>query len=136
MPEQSQVTVSTALYKFTTVFGTEWTTISAGIIIILIPSVTLFLLLQKTDLCRCDPRRGEGLIHATRQPVRHILYLAGRLAWINICWWAMTLAGLIVTGVIPASVVAMQMMRRYLRGQSKISFSISFRNGKPNGPGA
>ncbi|MBP8127611.1 MAG: carbohydrate ABC transporter permease [Aeromonadaceae bacterium] len=47
MPEQSQVTVSTALYKFTTVFGTEWTTISAGIIIILIPSVTLFLLLQK-----------------------------------------------------------------------------------------
>lgn len=29
MPEQSQVTVSTALYKFTTVFGTEWTTISA-----------------------------------------------------------------------------------------------------------
>lgn len=49
-----------------------------------------------------------------------------RLAWINICWWAMTLAGLIVTGVIPASVVAMQMMRRYLRGQSKISFSEFF----------
>ena len=47
MPEQSQVTVSTALYKFTTVFGTEWTTISAGIIVILIPSITLFLLLQK-----------------------------------------------------------------------------------------
>ncbi len=49
-----------------------------------------------------------------------------RLAWVNICWWAMTLAGLIVTGVIPASVVAMQMMRRYLRGQSKISFSEFF----------
>ncbi len=49
-----------------------------------------------------------------------------RLAWINICWWAMTLAGLIVTGIIPASVVAMQMMRRYLRGQSKISFSEFF----------
>jgi ABC-type glycerol-3-phosphate transport system permease component len=47
MPEQSQVTVSTALFKFTTVFGTDWTTISAGIIIILIPSVTMFLLLQK-----------------------------------------------------------------------------------------
>lgn len=47
MPEQSQVTVSTALYKFTTVFGTDWTTISAGIIVILIPSITLFLLLQK-----------------------------------------------------------------------------------------
>ena len=49
-----------------------------------------------------------------------------RLAWINICWRAMTLAGLIVTGIIPASVVAMQMMRRYLRGQSKISFSEFF----------
>ena len=53
-----------------------------------------------------------------------------RLAWINICWWAMTLAGLIVTGVIPASVVAMQMMRRYLRGQSKISFSDFFQEWK------
>ncbi len=47
LPEQSQVTVSTALYKFTSVFGTEWTTISAGIIVILIPSITVFLLLQK-----------------------------------------------------------------------------------------
>lgn len=47
MPEQSQVTVSTALYKFTTVFGTDWTTISAGIIVILIPSILMFLLLQK-----------------------------------------------------------------------------------------
>jgi multiple sugar transport system permease protein len=47
LPEKSQVTVSTALYKFTSVFGTEWTTISAGIIIILIPSIVVFLLLQK-----------------------------------------------------------------------------------------
>lgn len=47
LPEKSQVTVSTALYKFTSVFGTEWTTISAGIIIILIPSIVLFLVLQK-----------------------------------------------------------------------------------------
>ncbi len=47
LPEHSQVTVSTALYKFTSVFGTEWTTISAGIIIILIPSIIVFLLLQK-----------------------------------------------------------------------------------------
>ncbi|MDG3085314.1 carbohydrate ABC transporter permease [Vibrio hannami] len=47
LPESSQVTVSTALYKFTSVFGTEWTTISAGIVIILIPSIVIFLLLQK-----------------------------------------------------------------------------------------
>ncbi|WP_246225783.1 carbohydrate ABC transporter permease [Vibrio agarilyticus] len=47
LPEESQVTVSTALYKFTSVFGTEWTTISAGIVIILIPSVVIFLTLQK-----------------------------------------------------------------------------------------
>lgn len=47
LPEKSQVTVSTALYKFTSVFGTEWTTISAGIVIILIPSILIFLLLQK-----------------------------------------------------------------------------------------
>jgi multiple sugar transport system permease protein len=47
LPESSQVTVSTALYKFTSVFGTEWTTISAGIVIILIPSIVVFLLLQK-----------------------------------------------------------------------------------------
>jgi multiple sugar transport system permease protein len=47
LPEASQVTVSTALYKFTSVFGTEWTTISAGIIIILIPSIVVFLTLQK-----------------------------------------------------------------------------------------
>lgn len=46
LPESSQVTVSTALYKFTTIFGTEWTTISAGIVVILIPSVIIFLLLQ------------------------------------------------------------------------------------------
>ncbi|USD67403.1 carbohydrate ABC transporter permease [Vibrio sp. SCSIO 43136] len=47
LPESSQVTVSTALYKFTSVFGTEWTTISAGIVIILIPSIVIFLTLQK-----------------------------------------------------------------------------------------
>ncbi|MDB1125337.1 carbohydrate ABC transporter permease [Vibrio algarum] len=47
LPESSQVTVSTALYKFTSVFGTEWTTISAGIVIILIPSIVIFLALQK-----------------------------------------------------------------------------------------
>ncbi|TKF54659.1 carbohydrate ABC transporter permease [Vibrio sp. F13] len=47
LPENSQVTVSTALYKFTSVFGTEWTVISAGVIIILIPSIVVFLLLQK-----------------------------------------------------------------------------------------
>ncbi|WP_163134579.1 carbohydrate ABC transporter permease [Agarivorans sp. Alg241-V36] len=47
LPEREQVTVSTALYKFTSVFGTEWTVISAGIIIILIPSIIVFLLLQK-----------------------------------------------------------------------------------------
>lgn len=47
LPDASQVTVSTALYKFTSVFGTEWTTISAGIVIILIPSIVIFLSLQK-----------------------------------------------------------------------------------------
>ncbi|QIL86819.1 carbohydrate ABC transporter permease (plasmid) [Vibrio sp. HDW18] len=47
LPEASQVTVSTALYKFTSVFGTEWTTISAGIVIILVPSIVIFLTLQK-----------------------------------------------------------------------------------------
>lgn len=47
LPEPSQVTVSTALYKFTSIFGTEWTTISAGVIIILVPSIVVFLLLQK-----------------------------------------------------------------------------------------
>ncbi|MGL6259294.1 carbohydrate ABC transporter permease [Vibrio sp. WXL103] len=47
LPENTQVTVSTALYKFTSVFGTEWTVISAGVIIILIPSIIVFLLLQK-----------------------------------------------------------------------------------------
>ncbi|WP_281071512.1 carbohydrate ABC transporter permease [Succinivibrio dextrinosolvens] len=47
LTDESQKTVSTALFKFTSVFGTEWTTISAGVIIILVPSVVLFLLLQK-----------------------------------------------------------------------------------------
>ncbi len=47
LPEPNQVTVSTALYKFTSIFGTEWTTISAGVIIILVPSIVVFLLLQK-----------------------------------------------------------------------------------------
>lgn len=47
LPEPNQVTVSTALYKFTSIFGTEWTTISAGVIIILVPSILVFLLLQK-----------------------------------------------------------------------------------------
>ncbi|WP_051326645.1 carbohydrate ABC transporter permease [Aliagarivorans taiwanensis] len=47
LPERTQVTVSTALYKFTSVFGTEWTTISAGIVIILVPSIVIFLTLQK-----------------------------------------------------------------------------------------
>lgn len=44
-----------------------------------------------------------------------------RLAWINLCWWAMSAAGLFITGVVPASVVALQMMRRYLRGQSSVT---------------
>ena len=47
LTDESQKTVSTALFKFTSVFGTEWTTISAGVIIILVPSVVVFLLLQK-----------------------------------------------------------------------------------------
>ncbi len=41
-----------------------------------------------------------------------------RLAWINLCWGAMSVAGLLVGGLFPASVVALQMMRRYLRDQT------------------
>lgn len=46
-----------------------------------------------------------------------------RLAWINVCWWLMTIAGLFVSGIAPASVVATQMMRRYLQGKNRVAFS-------------
>ena len=44
-----------------------------------------------------------------------------RLAWINLSWMVMTLAGGVVAGVIPASVVACTMLRRYLNGAAKIT---------------
>lgn len=46
-----------------------------------------------------------------------------RLAWINLCWWMMIIAGLFVSGIAPASVVAMQMIRRYLQGKKRVYFS-------------
>jgi len=49
-----------------------------------------------------------------------------RLAWLNLCWWLMTLAGLVVSGVVPASVVTLQMMRRYLQGKQRVYFSECF----------
>lgn len=45
-----------------------------------------------------------------------------RLAWINICWLIFTLLGLGLTGIFPASVVALQMTRRYLQGSHRVSF--------------
>ena len=47
MPDESQRTVSTVLYGFTNIFGTNYSEISAGIIIIIIPSLIMFLIMQK-----------------------------------------------------------------------------------------
>ena len=47
MPSQELQTLSTSLYKFMGPYGGQWNVICAGIILIMIPTVVIFLLLQK-----------------------------------------------------------------------------------------
>lgn len=47
MPKKSLGVVSTALFKFKGPYGTQWEIISAGIVIAIIPTLIIFLLLQK-----------------------------------------------------------------------------------------
>lgn len=44
-----------------------------------------------------------------------------RIAWLNICWFVMTLLGGVVFGVLPATVVVAVMVRRYLNGVMNIT---------------
>lgn len=47
MPDDSLRTVSTVLYGFTNLFGTNYAEISAGIIVIIIPTLIMFLTMQR-----------------------------------------------------------------------------------------
>lgn len=47
LPDQSQLTLSTTLYKFMGPYGGQWNVICAGIILIMIPTTVVFLSLQK-----------------------------------------------------------------------------------------
>lgn len=47
MPKQELNVISTALYKFKGPFGAQWEVIAAGVVIVLIPTLLLFLFLQK-----------------------------------------------------------------------------------------
>lgn len=47
MPKKSLNVISTALFKFKGPYGTQWEVISAGIIIAIIPTLILFIALQK-----------------------------------------------------------------------------------------
>ncbi|AJQ95559.1 carbohydrate ABC transporter permease [Gynuella sunshinyii] len=47
LTDQDQKTVSTVLYGFTNLFGTNYAEISAGIVLIVIPSLILFFVMQK-----------------------------------------------------------------------------------------
>lgn len=47
MPSSDLAVISTALYKFTGPYGSQWEIICAGIIITLLPTLIIFLLLQK-----------------------------------------------------------------------------------------
>jgi multiple sugar transport system permease protein len=47
MPDDSLRTVSTVLYSFSSVFMTNYAEISAGIIVIIIPTLVMFLVMQK-----------------------------------------------------------------------------------------
>ena len=47
MPGDDLAVVSTALYRFIGPFGAQWEVIFAGIIICIIPSLVIFLFLQK-----------------------------------------------------------------------------------------
>jgi len=46
-----------------------------------------------------------------------------RMAWLNIIWLALSLSGVGILGVIPASVVVNTLLRRYLNGANKVTFS-------------
>lgn len=59
-------------------------------------------------------------------PLKQFCVWVTSLAWLNLCWWGLTLAGLGVGGVIPASVVTLQMMRRYLLGAPRVRFASGF----------
>ena len=47
MPHRSLMVISTSLYKFSGPFGTNWPVICAGVVIAVIPTLILFLFLQK-----------------------------------------------------------------------------------------
>ncbi|GGX49126.1 carbohydrate ABC transporter permease [Saccharospirillum salsuginis] len=47
LTDESQRTVSTVLYGFTNLFGTNYAEISAGIVMIIIPSLILFFVMQR-----------------------------------------------------------------------------------------
>ena len=47
MPSTKLQVVSTALFKFTGPFGSQWEVICAGVVIIIIPTLVIFLALQK-----------------------------------------------------------------------------------------
>ena len=47
MPSRDLPVISTALFRFTGPFGTQWEVISAGVIITIIPTLVVFLLLQR-----------------------------------------------------------------------------------------
>ncbi|MCI8508077.1 MAG: carbohydrate ABC transporter permease [Lachnospiraceae bacterium] len=47
MPSSDLAVISTALYKFTGPYGSQWEIICAGIVITLLPTLIIFLLLQK-----------------------------------------------------------------------------------------
>ena len=48
MPSDDLAVVSTALYRFIGPYGAKWEIIFAGIIICIIPSLIIFLVLQKS----------------------------------------------------------------------------------------
>lgn len=47
MPSRDLPVLSTALFRFTGPFGTQWEVISAGVVITIIPTLIVFLLLQR-----------------------------------------------------------------------------------------
>jgi len=47
LPDPDQRVVSTSLFKFKGPYGTHWELISAGAIIIIVPTLVLFLTLQR-----------------------------------------------------------------------------------------
>jgi multiple sugar transport system permease protein len=47
MPKSDLAVISTALFRFKGPYGSQWEVICAGVIITIIPTIILFLLLQK-----------------------------------------------------------------------------------------